>query len=266
MFTLLVFAALPVHAETPDQICLTSEKVLKIFERAKQPQEKDSSACAELLKILIVYDESNAADAGCVTKQMLAQICKNTWGDDTEPCEQFVYKVSSGPETPSFKPLTFTNKLDKTDFTDIDPVVFRKAVERRIIERGRYKGSRTVLKSNIGDAYLKYAKEYKVDPFLLVGISMYESSYGTSDEAQTKNNIAGLKNGNGYKTFPTVEASVEDEARTVRRWMTQGMTLLGLGRSGHYCNASVADRWSDHISSTTKRFYNFYNEALENKQ
>lgn len=261
---LLVFAALPAHAEI-ERYCIPSDKLVQLRDNIPSADPYTQHAYGELLNIMTAANESgDKADAGCISPQDLAQACKKAWENDSEKCKTFVHSIVTPTKTESFKQLTYSNILQRTDFSDIDPDIFQKAVNQRVENRGRYKNIPTVLQDT-GNAFLENAKEQQINPFLFVAIAMYESSYGTSKAARNKNNIGGLADANERQlSYTTVEDSIKKQAETIKKW-SSSKTLEGLGRSGHYCRKKVAAQWSRDISSIAKTLHKYYNNLLQNE-
>ena len=82
LFTVLVFAALPAHAQEITY-CISSDKLVNMHNQMSLLKPEMQRAYNELFDLLISQTLStNTDNAGCVTKEELAQICKNVWGND----------------------------------------------------------------------------------------------------------------------------------------------------------------------------------------
>lgn len=264
LFTLLICTVFPVYAET-DKFCFSSTKITEMRNQASQNSDTQR-AYDDLLQRMVAKNESGStSDAGCVTPMDLAQTCRNVWNSLTEACETFISSIiTPGPAKTAFNPLQYSNILHKTNFSDINPDVFQKAFNKTLARR-RDKNIPSKLQ-DMGTTFLEQAKEKQIDPFLTTGISMYESTYGTSPNSRNKNNIAGLVGANGYLTFPTVQASIAKQAETIQKWITASTTLSDLAHSGHYCAKRVATKWAADVSSIARVLYKNYNAILQEHQ
>lgn len=117
------------------------------------------------------------------------------------------------------------------------------------------KGNKTNPIKNKAAVFLNKAEKYNVNPVLLMAISMAESSRGTSVAARTKNNIGGIMGRKGLRKFPKVEDCIEAMAETVAKHHKESHlnTLEELGRSGKYCDKSVAEKWIKHVMFYVKK-------------
>lgn len=258
-FTLLLCAALPAHAQTTDRYCISAEKLTQMHDQVPYKNPDPQRAYQKLFEILVAKNDS-IQNAGCFTKFDMAQICKSVWDNDTDSCEKFVYEVTEEPAKADFKPLTYSDLLEKTDFSDIDANAFQKALNKSLARR-REKHIPSKLQ-DMGTVFVEQAKEKQINPFLAAAIAMYESTYGTSAKARNLNNIAGLRGGNGYIRFKDVPDSIATQASTLRTWIAT-KTLGGLANSGHYCEKVVASRWTADVASIARVLYRNYNAILQ---
>ncbi len=117
------------------------------------------------------------------------------------------------------------------------------------------KGNKTNPIKNKAAVFLNKAEKYNVNPIVLMAISMAESSRGTSVAARTKNNIGGIMGRNGLRKFSRVEDCIDAMAETVAKHHKESHlnTLEELGRSGKYCDKSVAEDWIKHVMFYIKK-------------
>ena len=81
-FTLLASVALPAYAET-DKYCISSDKLTEMRNQLATLPKNMQQAYNELFDILVANNESgDINDAGCITQEDLAQLCKNVWDDN----------------------------------------------------------------------------------------------------------------------------------------------------------------------------------------
>ncbi|WP_346417539.1 NlpC/P60 family protein [Listeria monocytogenes] len=66
-----------------------------------------------------------------------------------------------------------------------------------------------------GAAYIKYAKQYQIDPVLLAAISFHETGWGTSNMVKTKNNVGGMMSASGGMVFASLDEGIERMANTI---------------------------------------------------
>ena len=174
LFTILTCIALPAHAQT-DRYCISSAKLTEMNNEQSTQNPDIQRAYNALFEILVAKNESGTKDnAGCVTQQDLAQICKDALNDDDEMCELFIYAVMTPAKQSAFKILQYSGILNKTNFDDINPDAFKQAVNKTLARR-RDKQIPSKLQ-DMGPAFLENAKLKQIDPFIAASISMYEST------------------------------------------------------------------------------------------
>ncbi len=263
LFILLAFATISAHAQT-DKYCISSAKLVQMRDQLSTKPTDMQRAYNELFQILVANNESGSQDnAGCVTQQELAQICKNVWDNDMEKCEAFIYEIMNPAQQNNYTVLEYSGMLNKTDFDDIDPDAFKQAVNKTLARR-RDKHIKSKLQ-DMGPAFLEQAKEKQINPFIAAAIAMYESTYGTSKKARELNNIAGLQGANGYIKFATVPDSIATQAATILK-LSYTKELNTLANSGHYCAKSVATKWAADVRSIARVLYRNYNAIVQSKQ
>lgn len=264
LLSLLTCPMLPAMAQA-DKYCIPSEKLTKVRETMSTMGADMQRAYNELFEILLQNNESgNIDNAGCVTQQDLAQICKNVWDNDTEMCEAFIYDIMGPiPQNNSYELLEYSDLLNKTNFDDIDAEAFNQAVNKTLARRrDKHIGSKL---QDMGTVFLEQAKEKQINPFISAAISMYESTYGTSTKAHKLNNIAGLRNAGGYIKFASVPDSIASQAATIQNF-SNTKELNALAKSGHYCAKSVATKWASDVRSIARVLYRNYNAIVQSKK
>lgn len=145
----------------------------------------------------------------------------------------------------------------------LDQNILNQAVNNRI---KRYMKIHKLNRSALIDSaatFIQQGKEKGVDPFILIAIAMYESTYGTSKAAINSNNIGGLKVGGKVKYCESVPDSIAHSAGVLSDNLRLG-TLQGVARKGNYVCGSAADRqkWCDDIVSIANGLRNEYNKLL----
>ena len=247
-----------------DKYCIPSAKLTQMRDQMPSLNQDMQRAYNELFYILLKNNESgDIANAGCVTQQDLAQICKNVWDDNTEMCETFIYNIMDTPAG-DVQPLPYLDYLAQTDFSTIDPDVFNQAVNKAVARRKR-KNVPSKLQ-NMGSVFLDQAKEKQINPFISTAIALYESDRGTSNIARTRNNIAGLGGPGKWLTFATVPDSIAKQAATLQNKIANGKTdLRTLACSGSYCSTNTTP-WFKNVSSIAKELYRHYNAILQGQK
>lgn len=250
------------HAHT-DYYCFSADKLLQLYVQSFS-QLQDMRTAYNLLLQTLMSNETpmQPTHTGCTTAQDLAKICNTVWGGKKqERCETFMYNIMSPAATEKFKPLEYSSELGKTDFSDLDSNIFNQALNKAVARR-RDKHIPSKLQDT-GFVFVEQAQEKQLNPFVSAGISLYESSRGTSNLARTKNNIAGLGGPGRWMTFSSVSASIATQATTLKNKIAAGHTNLDLlACSGSYC-ATDTDPWFRHVSAITKELYSHYNTILE---
>lgn len=264
LLSLLTCPLFPAIAQE-DKYCIPSAKLTQMRDKMPTLESNMQRAYNELFELLLQNNESDDIDnAGCVTQQDLAQICKNVWDDDTETCEAFIYDIMDPiPQNNNYELLEYSGLLNKTNFDDIDAEAFNQAVNKTLARRrDKHIGSKL---QDMGTAFLEQAKEKQINPFISVAISMYESTYGTSTKARKLNNIAGLRNAGGYIKFASVPDSIASQAATIQNF-SNTKELNALAKSGHYCAKSVATKWASDVRSIARVLYRNYNAIVQSKK
>lgn len=110
----------------------------------------------------------------------------------------------------------------------------------------------------------KDALANKLDPFVLIAISMHESANGVSKASLQKNNIGGIMGKRGLRKFDNVESCIDSIANTVNTRVSEGRkTISSIGYSGKYCAKSEAPRWIKQVTKMAERLRQEYNKLLE---
>jgi hypothetical protein len=78
-------------------------------------------------------------------------------------------------------------------------------------------------------AFIDAGKKYGVDPKLLMAISLFETTGGTSHMIRSMNNVAGITNPGGktYRSFGSIPESIDYMASNLKRnYIDQGLTTI----------------------------------------
>ena len=110
----------------------------------------------------------------------------------------------------------------------------------------------------------KETRANKLDPFVLIAISMEESAKGGSKASLEKNNIGGIMGKGGLRKFDTVESCIDSIANTINTRVTEGRkTISSIGYSGRYCAKSVAPQWIANVTRYAESLRQEYNKLVE---
>ena len=121
---------------------------------------------------------------------------------------------------------------------------------------------------NTAAAFLRSSQntQNKLDPFVLIAISMHESGRGISKAALNKNNVGGIMGKGGLRKFANVESCIDSIAHTVNKRVTEGSdTIASIGRSGRYCDKKSAPEWIKEVTSFAESLRKEYNRLLAQK-
>ncbi|MBI3928340.1 MAG: peptidoglycan-binding protein [Armatimonadetes bacterium] len=103
---------------------------------------------------------------------------------------------------------------------------------------GRFAGAREALNNlpealrGYADTYVAAGERFGVDPRFLAAISMQETGGGRSSAFRNRNNAMGIMTRRGVASFPSVEASIERQARTLGRADGPYQGQTGIGQIG----------------------------------
>lgn len=112
---------------------------------------------------------------------------------------------------------------------------------------------------NKGAVFLRAQQKYGVNAAVLAAICIHESAYGTSSLARTKNNVAGISQGRGFKTYSSVDECIMDTAKILKSgYLDKGLvTIEAVGRK--YCpvgdprdKKGVNAGWAGAVNRITK--------------
>ena len=77
--------------------------------------------------------------------------------------------------------------------------------------------------SGTANHFINAGKKYDIDPSLLSAIAIHETGNGSSRAVNEKNNVAGMMGKDGLRTYASVEDSIFDMARNLRKnYLNQG--------------------------------------------
>lgn len=75
--------------------------------------------------------------------------------------------------------------------------------------------------------FINAGKKYDIDPSLLSAIAIHETGNGSSRAVKEKNNVAGMMGKNGLRSYASIEDSIFDMARNLRKnYLNQGKSTI----------------------------------------
>lgn len=156
--------------------------------------------------------------------------------------------------------ITAQHNVVISDNTVYDEKLMNQALNKLIKNNSKLKDKAAAfVKSAQKDALAN-----KLDPFVLIAISMHESANGVSKPSLQKNNIGGIMGKRGLRKFDNVESCIDSIANTVNTRVSEGRkTISSIGYSGKYCAKSEAPRWIKQVTKMAERLRQEYNKLLE---
>lgn len=121
---------------------------------------------------------------------------------------------------------------------------YQEAFNNLLLENEKHKNPL----NNKAVIFDKKAKEYGVDPYVLIGIAMHESARGTSDATKLRHNIGGIMKKDGLKRFASFEQCIDEMAQTVQKHHHKSRlrTVKELAESG-YCGENEKEEWITNV-------------------
>ena len=113
---------------------------------------------------------------------------------------------------------------------------------------------------NKGQVFLDAQERYGINAAILAAICINESGYGTSPLARTKNNVGGVSQGMGFKSYKSVDECIMDMARFLKSgYVDKGLvTIEQVGKK--YCpvgdprdTKGVNAGWGNVVASITNK-------------
>ena len=113
---------------------------------------------------------------------------------------------------------------------------------------------------NKGQVFLEAQEKYGINAAILAAICINESGYGTSNLARTKNNVGGVSQGMGFKSYSSVDECIMDMARFLKSgYADKGLvTISQVGKK--YCpvgdprdTKGLNAGWGNAVSSITRQ-------------
>ena len=117
---------------------------------------------------------------------------------------------------------------------------------------------------NKGQVFLNAQERYGINAAILAAICINESAYGTSNLARTKNNVGGVSQGSGFKSYSSVDECIMDMARFLKSgYVDKGLvTISQVGKK--YCPVGdprdtngLNAGWGSTVASITKKIEAF---------
>ena len=164
------------------------------------------------------------------------------------------------------EPLPKLEKTSQIKFPeqDIDEKLLNQAFDNVVKDLMKKGGKKKSVILGMGSTYLNHAKERNLDPFVLMGVSMIESSYGTSDWALKKNNVCGV-----HAKCATVADSIRIGSDVLQKnvYNKNLQTVHSIGTKGNYCGADSATRarWVKNTTFFANKVIDEYNRLLNQR-
>lgn len=167
--------------------------------------------------------------------QMTTRIAKLS-GKVNEGQDIFVKKPSRIATCSTIKRINFHPEPQKPKY--------QEAFNNLLLENEKHKNPL----NNKAVIFDKKAKEYGVDPYVLIGIAMHESARGTSDATKLRHNIGGIMKKDGLKRFASFEQCIDEMAQTVQKHHHKSRlrTVKELAESG-YCGENEKEEWITNV-------------------
>lgn len=112
-----------------------------------------------------------------------------------------------------------------------------------------------------GEHFCKAQKKHGINAAFLVSIANHESWYGKSDYARNRNNIAGMRNADGYIRFDSVDECIDKMAENLKtNYIDRGLKTIS------QINKKYAEstEWGDAIIKHMTPLYNNANCMIYN--
>lgn len=159
------------------------------------------------------------------TMQMPTQLLPQTNGSFTpiqvtiKPLETETATTAKNTASPIDTRAVPTSSQDTSDF-GFKPVQFIK-LENTL--DGKLSGA--------ANHFINAGKKYDINPNLLSAIAIHETGNGSSNAVNQKNNVAGMMGKNGLRSYDSIEDSIFDMARNLRKnYLNQGKdTIAAIG-------------------------------------
>lgn len=159
------------------------------------------------------------------TMQMPTQLLPQTNGSFTpiqvtiKPLETETAATAKNTTSPIDRRAVPTSPQDTSDF-GFKPVQFIK-LENTL--DGKLSGA--------ANHFINAGKKYDINPNLLSAIAIHETGNGSSNAVNQKNNVAGMMGKNGLRSYDSIEDSIFDMARNLRKnYLNQGKdTIAAIG-------------------------------------
>ena len=198
-------------------------------------------------------DFLKAEEARLKNKKALQQVDEYVQKAENEKQKAKPVKTITGNYSVSF---------DKNNYDDKDTLT--EAMNNRIFRYIKIHNSSSSALLDKAYLYLKNAEEKGVDPFILIAINLYESSYGTSSAAINHNNIGGLKVGGKVKHCKDINSSIAESANVLSKNKHHG-NLQNVARNGNYVYGQQAERqlWLKDVISIANGLREEYNKLLK---
>jgi hypothetical protein len=119
---------------------------------------------------------------------------------------------------------------------------------------------------NTGDVFVEAGKKYQINPALLASIAIHETGNGTSNAAKYKFNVAGMMGKSGLKTYDSIQDSIFDMARNLRKnYLDKGKTTIA-DIGAKYAPIGAANdptNLNNHWVNGVQRYFNTFTKTTD---
>ena len=138
-----------------------------------------------------------------------------------------------------FNYYQFVSVRKATPYTakELDSIIMTLLTERESLNPTKYSGAKTKSKLiGLGSFLKEVEAEYKVNALFILAAALHESDFGMSTNAQTKNNLFGIK---VFDSTPEDGEKYDKPQDSVYAFMNQYINKNYVPQSGNYANGAV---------------------------
>ena len=133
--------------------------------------------------------------------------------------------------------FTSVRKFTEYNAAELDKIIETLIAEREKLNPTKYKDASTTSKLiGLGSFLKEIEMEYKVNALFILSTAMHESDYGMSTNAQTKNNLFGIR---VFDSSPEDGSKYKIPEDSVYAFMNEYINKNYVPQSGNYANGAV---------------------------
>lgn len=247
----------------PKEIVAITDKVPEKTDKAPKSADNSQDVSKYFDNAYSINNKSGSDDK--------SDIFNLDWADKINKPDEKKHYIKNFEYDKYVQLAKYTNMSSlKSSDVPIHDELFEEAynnVLKGLMKRG---GKKESVLTDAAKYFMAAADKNDVDVFTLVGISWFESSYGTSVMARTKNNVGGLTpNGKDGITCTSVADSIKIASDVLRKNIDRGYeNIKSVGMEGNYCVAddNVRQRWVNSVTYFAKTLREEYNKLLQDAQ